>query len=469
MYKSYYMKRNVQHITAGVISAVLVLSSCAVDTTGEQVEQPGTIDFSVYALRQPAVTRAGATGDVSTVNLQTPAQAVGKAGIGIFGFYTGRDLYSHRVHKPNFMHNVQLTYKPQQTVSGIVTSPSRWEYSPLMYWPNEYEGDYGGTLAPQGDRLSFFAYAPYVEVDRTTGFIDETATDINHTSGSASGIIGMTDQYHTGNPLIHYAVGANPDEAVDLCWATAGPSWSYEDISGATVERAEGMPLIDLTRMKSYTNKIGLTLHHALAKLNIQVDGAVDEQEGTGVDNTSTHIYLRRVTLSGFALRGSLDLCNSTASTPLWLEYGGASVIQPQKIVLNDGRTEGREGEPAGASPNEENQLLNTELVQTDERVTTGVTGDLQNLFASAIATSAQLVIPDGTPLSIAIDYDIETADPKLVGQSLSDGSTIGKSIECRVSKSDIITLEAGKSYTICVHLGLTSVKFDVTDIKSWN
>ena len=279
----------------------------------------------------------------------------------------------------------------------------------------------------------------------------------------------MTDHYETGNPLIHYAVGANPDEAVDLCWATAGPSWSYEDISGATVKRDEGMPLVDLTRMKSYTNKIGLTLRHALAKLNVQIDGAVDEREGEGVDNASTHIYLRRVIFSGFALRGSLDLCNSTASKARWLEYGGSSVIQPQSNVLNDGRTEGREGEPAGTSPDEENQLLNPELIQTDDRVTTGVTGALQNLFASNTATSAQLVIPDGTPLSIAIEYDIETADPKLLGQSLSDGATIGKSLECRVSKSDIVTLEAGKAYTICVHLGLTAVKVDVTDVKVWN
>lgn len=465
------MKQNKQNIlvTATLMSLLVFSASCTMDQVSEKVEQPGAIDFNVYALRTPSATRAGATGDVSTVNLQTPSHAIGHAGIGVFGYYTGRDLYNHLVHKPNFMHNVQVTYVPQQSTSGVVTSPARWEYSPVMYWPNEYEGDYAAHLAPQGDRLSFFAYAPYVEVDRTTGFIDDTNTDINQTSGTKSGIIGMTDHYETGNPLIHYAVGANPDEAVDLCWATAGPSWSYEDISGATVKRDEGMPLVDLTRMKSYTNKIGLTLRHALAKLNVQIDGAVDEREGEGVDNASTHIYLRRVIFSGFALRGSLDLCNSTASKARWLEYGGSSVIQPQSNVLNDGRTEGREGEPAGTSPDEENQLLNPELIQTDDRVTTGVTGALQNLFASNTATSAQLVIPDGTPLSIAIEYDIETADPKLLGQSLSDGATIGKSLECRVSKSDIVTLEAGKAYTICVHLGLTAVKVDVTDVKVWN
>ena len=62
--------------------------------------------------------------------------------MGIFAYYTGsNDLTISE--KPNFMYN-------QEVKRSNASSP--WTYSPVKYWPNN-----------PGDKLTFFAYAPYVK------------------------------------------------------------------------------------------------------------------------------------------------------------------------------------------------------------------------------------------------------------------------------------------------------------------
>ena len=52
-------------------------------------------------------------------------------------------------------------YNEQVTYTGTV-----WTYEPVKYWPNEY-GD--GATSDDVDKVSFFAYAPWVDVTATTG------------------------------------------------------------------------------------------------------------------------------------------------------------------------------------------------------------------------------------------------------------------------------------------------------------
>lgn len=73
----------------------------------------------------------------------TVVDAAGVDEIGVFAFYqpaaTG-DFTTYKYATPDFMYN--------QKVADDGTG--NWEYSPLKYWPNN-----------AGDKLSFFAYAPY--------------------------------------------------------------------------------------------------------------------------------------------------------------------------------------------------------------------------------------------------------------------------------------------------------------------
>jgi hypothetical protein len=95
------------------------------------------------------------------------------------------------------------------------------------------------------------------------------------------------------------------------------------------------------------------------------------------------------------------------------------------------------------------------------------------NLFDKADATVPVLVVPlAGTPMNVTIVYDVETVDNGL--GLLSDGVTHGLSIENRITRQilldngDPLSLEAGKKYTVKLHLGLTGVKFSAS-VGEWS
>jgi hypothetical protein len=93
------------------------------------------------------------------------------------------------------------------------------------------------------------------------------------------------------------------------------------------------------------------------------------------------------------------------------------------------------------------------------------------NLFNSTSSTAHVFVIPSSEPLKVTLVYDVETKDDKL-STLLSDGMTHGSTVENVISKNIQIggsdfSLEAGKKYTIALHIGLTSVKFDAS-VSTW-
>ena len=75
--------------------------------------------------------------------------------------------------------------------------------------------------------------------------------------------------------------------------------------------------------------------------------------------------------------------------------------------------------------------------------------------------------------MTVTIVYDVETTSPNLTTY-LSDGTTHGSSIENRITKkitawSDASTgLVSGKKYTLQLHLGMNSVKFDAA-VGDWD
>ena len=106
-----------------------------------------------------------------------------------------------------------------------------------------------------------------------------------------------------------------------------------------------------------------------------------------------------------------------------------------------------------------------------NDNPTAGVTKDAVNLFNSTDKNASVFVIPSSEPLKVTIVYDVETKDDKLA-TVLSDGVTHGSTVENAISKSIQIggtdfSLEAGKKYSIALHIGLTSVKFDAT-VSNW-
>ena len=433
------MKKNIINSVYGLALASLMLTACSSAEDATTANVPPTVDetainFGAYMNR--STTRGGWATELTTATLQGA-----DAGFGVLAYYTDNQPYTPTA-LPNFMYNQKVTY-----------NASEWVYAPLKYWPNEF-----GTTASSTsyDRLSFFAYAPYAEIDPVTGY----ATAANY------GIVGMTRSAESGNPKVRYSASFKPNEQVDLCWAE---------------------PLSDMIK-PAIDNKVTFTFKHALSSLNIQIDALFDElAQNAGALDSYTRIWVRSVTFEGLAVKGELNL-NNSEHTPEWHDLYSNGLLSGEPVTIYDGRRDGREG--YAAMDNEKPVAINPVLVQsagytigvsnnalviTAPDATHGVTTTAVNLFdGAANATDPIYVIPTGEPLRITIVYDVETFDPNLTSSFLSDTETNGSSIENVITKvvedtNGPVTLVAGKKYDISLHLGMTSAKFDVNKVWGWD
>lgn len=369
---------------------------------GEKENDSTMVGFGAYVYRGVG-TKAGVQGEITNTTLQNTG-----AGFGVFGYSSETSPYNGSLN-PDFMYNQPVKYQA-----------GHWTYTPVKYWPNESSA-----------RLSFFAYAPFVEVTPSTGRVIGEET---------SGIVGMTHHLAAGDPMLQYRTQLVPGRDVDLCW---------------------GAPFLDMAR-PSTEDRLQFAFHHALSQLNVQIDTDADIQRAQ-----ETRIYVRSVTFTGFATQGSFNL-NSPVGAPGWYDISGKGRLSRDPVTVFDGRADGSEGRAGALDVTEKLATLNPGIVQTapyDISIIDGVTETTVNLFENSEVEAPVLVVPlTGTPLSVTIVYDVETADPELTGR-LSDGVTRGISIENRITKEIMLsdgtpmTLSAGKKYKVNLHLGLTGVK----------
>ena len=382
----------------------------------------------------------------------------------MFGYYTDNGSYDQYA-KPNFMYNQQVKY---------VTSA--WTYEPVKYWPNEY----GSTAQSDDvDRVSFFAYAPWVKTVPTTGAIDiGSETDPAKIAQLQNyNITGMTTNSASGDPFIKYVVDWKPATSVDLLWGVVANPSEFSPIAG-TVSLTAGLPFKDLVK-ENYDKNVKFNLRHALARLNIQIDAFVDGTTAANAVANNNKIFVRAITFEGFATKGALNLNNTTADTPLWMDYGCVDELAVDAFTIHDGRKDGKEGYLDGAASNEKMTGLNPVLVQSvpydNPSLSAGVTKTAVNLFdpgTGGTATAPIYVIPTNEELKITIVYDVETKDANLAGY-LADGVKNGSSIENKITQTvkvgtENLKMVAGKAYTINLHLGMTSVKIDAA-VTPWD
>ena len=278
-----------------------VLTACAKTVNLQKANEVGTpISFGIYIPQ----TKAGTAGTItvdganSTTSLQTE-------GFGVFATYSDGANYAATIG-PNFMYNTKV-------------STAAWTYSPVKYWPNETINDSNGATGPaNADKLSFFAYAPYVGDG-----------DQNLFSGSTTeGIVALTLKDATTDPKVSYKVSGDPSKAVDLVWAVApAGGFSYTDVHGATVSVEAGMPLMNLTKPNT-TKKIPFHFRHATARLSLKVVGAYDQVAVGGTLDAATKVTVESVVLNvPTYLTGDLNLNNTTAgaNTPNWENLSGSA------------------------------------------------------------------------------------------------------------------------------------------------
>ena len=452
-----------------------MLAACSEnDLTKEspQTVDEGAVTFEAYMQR--ATTRAGLADVMNLTNLQKSQEDGG--GFGVFGYYTNSATYDQQA-VPNFFYNEKVTWNGEF-----------FEYNPIKYWPNEF-----GTSAESEDqdKVSFFAYAPYVEVSPSTGkVIKWDASDPDKIDQEASaklqkwGITTLSNNSATGDPLVKYIVSFDQDKSVDLCWGVCDDiNWPIVmNGSSQQINNAEkGLPWLDVQRPADPTKlsattgqKVKFTFKHATAQLKVNINAFVDGTDNTNPIAEKTKVFVRSITFEGFATKGALNLNNTEAGAnkAYWMDWTGSNdIVTGEAVTIYDGRKDGKEGTPSGIATNEKSLGLNPALIQTD-KATVGVTKDLQPLFCKGegAATAPIYVIPTGDDVRVTITYDIETEDDKL-STYISDATTHGSSIENVITKvvdfGTTKTFENGKSYVINLHLGMNSVKFDAT-VTDW-
>ena len=442
-------------LTLFVVSALIASCNISIDDQGNKQKEtdPSAVGFGVY-MKRGVTTKAGYAGELTTDTLKKAT-----VGFGVFGYYGNGAMYNETM-KPDFMYNQWVKF----------TSNNVWEYSPIKYWPNEFGQAAGSEIA---DRLTFFAYAPYVEVTPSTGIV----TDAN----DEDGILGMTRNISAGDPQVMYGARLQPGGGVDLCWGVAANDFT-SSVDGNNNKVDKGKPFINLIKPKT-GDKISFEFNHALTQLNVQIDADIDvESHADSSLDSLTRIYVRSVTFTGFTTRGSLNL-NSVAGNPAWSDISGTGRLRRDPVTVYDGRSDGLEGLVTAKDINETPATLSPKVIQTSPfsvQNKDGVTNEAVNLFSYADSNSPVadvnapvMVIPiAGVPVTVTIVYDVETADPNLAGY-LSDGVTHGVSVENKITKTvqmsgQNMTLEAGKRYVIGLHLGMTSVKFDA-QVAEWD
>lgn len=452
-------------------AAALAFAACTnedaivVEQAAEQQVGEGTpVAFDTYVNR--GVSRAGATGAIDAdVTLQG-------TGFGVFAFYTNADSYDQSF-TPNFMYNQEVTYA------------SSWGYTPRKYWPNEFGTN---ALSDDVDKVSFFAYAPYVNVKAQTGKLETITDDKEDTWG----IVGMKNNSASGDPMVKYISTFYTDKQVDLLWgtvkdATSCTSWALKNTG--TQSLTAGLPWLDVQHPSgtATAQMVTFDFKHSLAALNVTVDTKAD---GTAAATAAagTKVFIRSVTFEGFDTKGALDLNNVTANTALWYNYDCLTELNNgNEVTIQDGRKDGKEGLTAATK---EYAAINPTFVQSavwGPSLADGVTGTSGNLFAKYnsgtitvpdASTDPIFVIPNGDKLKVTIEYDVLTADPNLAG-TLNDGETPGsvvKNVITRYITSDgagsttagNIELQNGMKYTINLHLGLNSVRFDAS-VTEWD
>ena len=311
------MKKSLFFVAA---ASALMLTACsseddALQTGQTKQAESRAIAFDTYTA---GTTRAGDAGVMTTDKLKE------FQGFGVFAFYHNDGAtYTSGAHRPDFMYNQNVHWA------------GGWTYSPLKYWPNETiqdsQTDNGPATSTAVDRLSFFAYAPYVsngtgETLGTNGSTSKLTKAWKNNDGT--GIVAITDATEISDPKVQWMVSDNPDNNVDLLWGVAPAGLAYQSVNPTNpanpgyIEVPVGEPLKNMLKPDK-DQKMKFLFQHALSRIGLTVVSAIDQiaagDDGNKFDPNETRILVKDVKIWGdFGINGVLNLNNTTSNVARW-------------------------------------------------------------------------------------------------------------------------------------------------------
>lgn len=426
-------------------------------------------------------------------------------------------IYNPVKYWPNGIDAANADNDPSNTATqGSVQKLSFFAYAPYtantttQYTSAAY-GDYPGTSAlTNTDVFQTTAYAGGAE-------------------NKPEGVIGMTDWDATGDPWLNYYLhNALTTKAVDLLWGLRG-QYTYDEtdnVDNTQLEKLGNTYNVNLTK-QSVKEKVRFLFKHALAKFGGSTKNATSDDEaatpaqtgikvvvdvdanntnpgagldkqsdyfGSNFDNTKTLVTLKEV-----KIRDSYSYSNESGVVPnIFAEKQESNINTYGWFNISTGEWQNA-GHPTGTAGTGDGTKvsltinstgigdgvakLHPAIMDIDVNATgeidaskkslatggatwatgnpSGVTASPQSVYANG-DNAGIMLIPGNAPqtLYVTVDYFVRTADTQLK----KGWSQVEQIITNRV---DLVNLEPNKYYTLVIHLGLTSVKFEAV-VADW-
>ena len=359
--------------------ALVAMASCSTNEVYDiNPSNPDVITFGTYVSQ---TTRG-------TVLNQTALQS-DNGNFGMMAYQTYQEEWGDdATFIPNFMYNQKVTYSDAN---------GSWSYSPLKYWPNT-----------EGDKLSFFTYAPY--------------------PSETNGIAPVTTNTTQGLPKIGFTLNSDPSKMVDF---VAGQN-------------------MDMVRQQE---RVMFNLKHQLTRVTFSAiatpDNTTSEFGGTAAGDGESHVVVK-----------SIDVVGGADS-----KFFTKGIYTHNMITTNSSKTDhAQDGTWVVSDPIASNYSLGTVLATTDvvvgEYSAKGIDLVIGATDYTSLFTSGEylfLLPPNGAEglgaesISLKIAYDVITIDD---------------AVESKYTQSEAVytvtlpagTLKQGKAYNF-------QLKFNASEI----
>lgn len=372
------------------------------------------VEFGTYVGRTTSATRAGTIGAMDLAKLK-------ETGFGVFCQHQDNSDFEYSKIF-DFLFNQKVEY-----------SGGNWTYSPVKYWPNE-----------TADKLSFFAYAPYIpsadiEIER------DASTESNYLYMSANGM-------RSDNTYILYQTSDDPANSVDLLYAT----------------------LMNQTKLDIDT-RVLFQFHHALARFGLSVQGVFDDvPPGSDEKDAQTKIVIDQIKLirPSLAYKGKFHLCpqpyvENPLDHPYW-EWDAPYFAKKDFEVKNSsirGSLRYREFDTEFSDAESDTYFSET-LPDGVSNTETPVCYSSEQEQYFMLIPNEEIAVASISPLVVNIVYYVITRDAKLTRNKPQGLSIVKNNITAQLPAS--FQFEHGKSYKLKLRLGMTSAKFTVSQ-ANWD
>ena len=377
-----------QNYFMGLIAcAALTMTGCSNDEINAPQQSQGNnaIEFSTYLGRNAQGSRGTET---STTSIQT-------SGFGVLAYYTEQNNFADN-NKPNFMWNQKVTH-----------NGTNWEYTPVKYWPTKV-----------GDKVSFFAYAPYVE------------------GGDANSIV-LSGKSATGTPTATITLPDDPSQTIDFVAA------------------------VQMNKTHDKGTNVSFKLLHEMTRVKVQAK--LDKSVYSDTDDKyRTFVVIKNVTFNDkgqFYKSGKYTFSTTDGERGTWTTTANASTYTLDlNGVLNKTKITAKGANGATTSGNYQAGVDGIKLTKKDTPEDLFKTNDY--LYLIPVSANNGNGLTDGKATA-TIEYDIVTEDSKLVA-----------GYSCTSATKTVLlpegTLKQGLSYNYIFTIKLDEIVLDAT-VKDWD